>query len=146
MAAQQLLGDRLDDVAEGKGVPLLGHAGVEHDLEQQVAELVLEILEIAAIDGVRDLVGLLDGVGRDAGEVLLQVPRTAGAGGAQRGHDRDQVRDVARGGELGVRLVVLLFGQGQVHVSQGIAGLASISQKIASTATNAGHPQANQIR
>ena len=73
---------------------LLGHAGVEHDLQQQVAELVLQVIEIAAADRVGDLVGFLDGVGRDGREILLQVPRTAGAGRAQRRHDLDETRDV----------------------------------------------------
>ena len=56
---------------------LLGHAGVEHDLQQQVAQLVPQVVEIAARDRVGDLVGFLDRVGRDGREVLLQVPRAA---------------------------------------------------------------------
>ena len=35
------------------------------DLEQEVAELVLEIAHVVPLDGVGDLVGLLDRVGSD---------------------------------------------------------------------------------
>ena len=76
---------------------LLGHAGVEHDLQQQVAEFVPQVVEIAALDRVGDLVGFLDGVGRDGREVLLEVPRAAGLRRAQRRHDGDQSGDVAGG-------------------------------------------------
>ena len=87
MAAQQLLGDRLDHAAEIERALLLGHAGVERDLEQQIAELLAQIVEIAARDRVGDLIGLFERVGRDGREILLEVPRTAGAGRAQRRHD-----------------------------------------------------------
>ena len=80
----------LDHVTEGKGVLLLGHAGMIDDLQQEIAEFVPEIVEIAAADRVRDLIGFLDGVGRDGRKVLLEVPGAAGDGRAQRRHDLDQ--------------------------------------------------------
>ena len=80
VAADHLRRDRLDDVAEGERAGLLGHARVIDDLQQEIAELVLEVGEIAARDRVGDLVGLLDRVGRDRRERLLEVPRAAGAG------------------------------------------------------------------
>ena len=43
MAAHQLGGDGLDHVAEIEGALFLGHAGVERDLEQEVAQFVLEV-------------------------------------------------------------------------------------------------------
>ena len=42
MAADHLGGDGVDDVGEGEGLPLLGHAGVIDDLQQEVAQLVLQ--------------------------------------------------------------------------------------------------------
>ena len=69
-----MVGDRLDHVAEIEGALLLGHAGVEDDLQQQIAEFVLQVVEIAARDGVGHLVGFLERVGRDRREVLLEVP------------------------------------------------------------------------
>ena len=97
MAADQLRGDGLDHVAEIEGALLLRHAGVEDDLQQEVAELLAQVGEVAARDGVGDLVGLFERVGRDGREVLLEVPRAAGAGRAQRRHDLDQPGDVAGG-------------------------------------------------
>ena len=95
MAADQLGRDGLDHVAEDEGAGLLGHAGVEHDLQQQVAELVPEVLEVAALDGVGNLVGLLDRVGRDRPERLLKVPRTSAARPSEGRHDVDQALDLA---------------------------------------------------
>ena len=86
----QLLRDGLDHVAEIEGALFLRHAGVEHDLQQQVAQFLAQIRKIVARDGVGDLVGFFERVGRDGLEVLLEIPRTAGAGRAQRRHDLDQ--------------------------------------------------------
>ena len=77
MPADHLFGDRLHDVAEGEFLRFLSHLRVIDNLQQQVAELVAQIVHIAARDGVGDLIGLLDRVGRDAGKVLLDVPRAS---------------------------------------------------------------------
>ena len=90
MPPDHLARDRLDHVAERERVLLLGHAGVIHHLQQEIAEFIPEIVEIAARDGVGDLIGFLDGVGRDGREILFEIPRTAAAGRAQRRHDFEQ--------------------------------------------------------
>src|SRR5262249_45135388 len=87
MAAHELLGERLNDIAEIEFALLLCHARVEYDLQQQVPELVAQVVEVAARNSVGDLIGLLDGVGGDGCEVLRQVPRATAAGRAQRRHD-----------------------------------------------------------
>jgi hypothetical protein len=96
MAAQQLFGDRLDHAAKVERALLLRHAGVERDLEQEVAKLFTQVVEIVAGDGVRDFIGLFKRIGRDGREVLLEVPRAAGAGRAQRRHDFQEPGNVAR--------------------------------------------------
>ena len=81
---------------------LLGHAGMEYDLKQEVAQFVLQVRQIVPGDGVGHLVGFFERVGGDGREILLQVPRTAGSRRAQRRHDLDQPGDIARrfhGGE-----------------------------------------------
>jgi hypothetical protein len=80
VAAHHLVVDRLGDRGEVERALFLGHARVEHHLQQQVAEFLLQVGEVAALDRVGDLVGLLDGVGGDGGEGLLQVPRAAAVG------------------------------------------------------------------
>src|SRR5262245_40349453 len=95
MAPDELLGQGLHDVAEVESALLLRHPGVEYDLEQEVAQLVTQVLEVAPHNGVGNLVGLLDGVGRDGRKALLKVPRTTGSGRAQRRHDVDEPGDVA---------------------------------------------------
>ena len=64
--------------SKAKAPCFLGHARMEDHLQQQVAQLLLQVGEVAALDGVGDLVGFLDRVGGDGGEGLLQVPRAAG--------------------------------------------------------------------
>ena len=67
-------GDRLHDVAEIEQPAFLGHAGVEDDLEQQVAQLVLQVGPVLVLDGAGDFIGFLDRVRRDGGEGLLACP------------------------------------------------------------------------
>src|SRR3569833_4398506 len=80
MPPDHLARDRLDHVAEGECVYLLGHTRMKHDLQQQVAQFVLEVMELAARDRISDFVRLLDSVGRNGREILLEIPRTTGAG------------------------------------------------------------------
>ena len=86
---------------------LLGHPGVEDDLQQQVAELLTQVVAVArrlqALDRLEHLVGLLEQVRQQGGVRLPGVPG-APAGRAQAVHDRHQVqqaraRHVVRGGD-----------------------------------------------
>src|SRR5215831_15173894 len=107
MTAHELFAEALDDVGKVEGPLLLRHAGMEDDLEQEIAQFVAQVIEIAARNGVGDLVRLLDGVRRDRFKGLLQVPGATSAGRAQRRHDLEQPGDVAgrghrRRGDKGV--------------------------------------------
>lgn len=95
VAADHLGGDGLDHVGKGESAFLLRHLRVVDHLQQQIAELVLEVELVAACDRVGNLIGLLDRIGRDRGEVLLQIPGAARTGRAERRHDLDQAGDVA---------------------------------------------------
>jgi len=63
---------------------------MKHHLQQEIAEFVPEVVEIAARDGVRDFISLLDGIGRNGRKILLEVPRAAGARRSQHRHDFEQ--------------------------------------------------------
>src|ERR1700733_6986539 len=91
MSSHQFGGDGLDDTAEIKQARLFGHACVKDDLQQEVAEFLAQIFGCAALN----CVGLFDREGRDRGEGLLNVPRAAADGIAQRRHDVDQATNVA---------------------------------------------------
>ena len=91
MAPYHLGGNRRYDVSQVERAGLLGHARVIDDLELEVAELVLERLEIAAADRVVHLIGFLDRVGGDRLEALLDVPFTSRLRIAKPGHDRRQL-------------------------------------------------------
>src|SRR5258708_25764787 len=68
---------------------------MEYDLEQEIAQFVAQVVEIAARNGVGDLVSLLDGVRREGCKGLVNVPGATSAGRAQRRHDLEQPGDVA---------------------------------------------------
>ena len=99
MATFHLVGDRRGDIVKAEQAGLLGHPGVKGDLQQEVAELVFQRRHVAALDRVGDLVGFLDGIGRDGREILLDIPRAAAFGIAQPRHDREQPVD--RAGRFG---------------------------------------------
>ena len=90
VAALELVGDAAHDVVEREMAGFSRHLRVEYDLELEIAELVGQRVHVAAIDGVGDLIGFLDGVGRDGREILLAIPFAAGLGVAQPPHDRNE--------------------------------------------------------
>ena len=95
MAANELFGDRLHDAAEIELARLLGHPGVEDDLQQEIAELIAQVREVAALDRVPDFVGFFDRKGGDRREGLLDVPGAAATWIAQRRHDGQEFANVA---------------------------------------------------
>jgi hypothetical protein len=101
VASGHLLADAGDDVAVVECAGLFRHAGVEDDLEQEVAQLVAEAVEIVALDRVGDLEGLLHRVGGDASEVLPHVPGAATLAIPQPCHDLDQVPRVGHSPSCG---------------------------------------------
>ena len=66
--------DGAGDVVECEMAGFLGHARMEHDLEQQIAEFVAQVCHVVALDRVGDFVGFLDRVRRDGREVLRDDP------------------------------------------------------------------------
>ena len=95
MASQKFLGQRLHDVGERKGSLLLRHPGMEDDLQQEVAKLLAQVIEVTPRNRVGDLIGFLDRVRGDSRKILRQVPRTSTAGSAQRRHDVEELGDIA---------------------------------------------------
>src|SRR3954470_11284312 len=90
MPPHQLLDDPRGDVVYREwlvGV-LTGHARMEHDLEQQVAELLAQVVAVAALDRLDRLVRLLDQIADERLVRLLSVPRALAA---QPVHDLDEV-------------------------------------------------------
>ena len=83
--------DAVDDVVKCEGVLLGSQLRMIDRLQQQIAQLFLQIGHVLSSDRVGDFVGFLDGVGRDGCERLLQIPRAAGVWRAQRRHDGDEV-------------------------------------------------------
>ena len=106
VASDHLPRDGISDRREVEFSRFFSHLRVKDDLKQQIAQLVLEVVKIAARDRIGDLIGFLDGIGRNAGEVLLDVPGTAMLSVPQHRHQQDQIgngqRFAARG--FGVQL------------------------------------------
>ncbi|MEJ2698591.1 MAG: hypothetical protein P8Z70_02875 [Desulfuromonadales bacterium] len=59
MATHQFVTDALRDVGKVEVTPFLEKSSLEHNLEQQVAELVPYGGRFSPIDGLKDFVGLL---------------------------------------------------------------------------------------
>lgn len=94
VAANELFADLGDDFVEGKGVAFPRHLGVHDDVEQDVAQLLAEVGVVGLVNGLDDLVTLLDEGGAEAGVGLLAVPRAA-IGSAETGDDVAEAGDVA---------------------------------------------------
>ncbi len=137
MAADELRVHGAGDAVEVAVALLLEQQRQEVDLEEQVAELVVELGRIVGERRVGDLVGLLDRVRDDRARGLLAIPRALGAqapgqlpelgervGGATRpirrsvvsvaGRRSEVVRRLEAGGVRDLALVLLLGGGGPV--------------------------------
>ena len=95
MAPDELFAQRLHYIGKVERALLLGHTGMKNDLQKKVAKLLAQIYEIAARDGVGDLVGLLNCIGRDGREILVEVPRTPRPWSTEGCHDLKKVGNVA---------------------------------------------------
>ncbi len=78
-------------VANVEVASLRRHLCIEQHLQQQVAQLILQIGPCAALDRVEDFVGLFQCVPLDRVEGLFAVPR-ASARPSQPRHNRNRVR------------------------------------------------------
>ena len=90
VAPDQLVADAARHGGEIKAPGLLAQQRVKHHLEQQVAQLIAQAIQITAPDGVGNLVGLLDRKRRNAEKILFPIPRAAGCRVPQRAHERQQ--------------------------------------------------------
>jgi hypothetical protein len=94
--AHHLVGHPGDDVGDGEAPLPGGDLRMEDDLEKEVAQLARQLGVVPFVDGLEDLVGLLDGHGLEALVGLLAVPRAA-SGRAQPGDQPDEPCEVGTG-------------------------------------------------
>ena len=92
VATQQLAHDAVGDVVEVELAVFRRDLGVEHGLV--VAELVAQLRGITALDGVGELVDLLQRVLEQRGVILGQVPGAARLRVTQPAHEFAQITDV----------------------------------------------------
>ena len=88
MTPDHLVGERVDDVGDAELADLGRELRVEEHLQQQVAELFAESLEMRDLDRLDDFERLFDEVRNERAVRLLAVPRAAEP---QPRHDLDQV-------------------------------------------------------
>ena len=91
VSTQHLVGDVLCDIVEIELSLFLGDARMKHDVEQQVAELLFQVLGVIAFDCIDQFVGFIEGMACDAATGLANIPGTAALGIAQIHHDLQQV-------------------------------------------------------
>ena len=90
MAEDHFLGDLVDHIVHGEPPQLLFNLSVKYHLHQDVAQLLAHGMGIIPVQGVQDLIGLLQKIPPDGLVGLLGVPGTA-ARGAQQSHDLQKV-------------------------------------------------------
>ncbi len=88
MTIDQLAGEPIENVIDGKRRLLFRHLGVEQNLQQEIAQFAREFGPVAVFDGFQDLVCLFQCVGLDGIKGLFAIPGTP-AGGTQAFHDSD---------------------------------------------------------
>ena len=91
MAAHQLGADAAGYGGQVEAAGFAGDAGVQHHLQQQVAQFLLQVVVVAVADRIGQLVGLLQHVGDQGGMGLLEVPGAAAFGIAEASHHRHQL-------------------------------------------------------
>jgi hypothetical protein len=89
--AQELGREPVDDLGEIEPTRLAGELRMEHDLQQEIAQLLAQPGPVLPLDRIDHLVSLLHRIGRQARKVLTHIPRTAAFGIAQARHDGEQV-------------------------------------------------------
>ncbi len=89
MAAFHLVADGVHYIAEVELSGFFGNTTVEHDLQQQVAQFVFQIVDVITRDRVGDFIRFFDRVWRDRREALRAVPFATVHRVAQAGHDGD---------------------------------------------------------
>ena len=90
MTVDQLLGEPFGDVVHVPAALICSHLRMEHDLQQQVAQLVTDRVVVVGIDRLQQFVRLFEQVQGQCLVRLLSVPWTT-AGTAEARHDPDQV-------------------------------------------------------
>ena len=95
MPPLHFLRDSRGDILKPEMPGFLRHSGMEHDLQQQIAEFVFQGRHVVPLDRIGDLVGLLDRIRRDRRESFVPGPRDSHFPIAQPGHNGQQTIDRA---------------------------------------------------
>ena len=72
--AQHLVGDATGDVIEAELAFFVGDLRVKYDVEQQVAQLFLQILGVVTLDRVEQFVRFIERIGGDRRAGLADIP------------------------------------------------------------------------
>ena len=90
MAVDHLLRHAVHHVIHGEAAALGLDGGVKHHLHQNIAQLLAHIRGVVPVQGVQDLIGLLQEVPADGAVGLFPVPGAA-PGGTKQPHDVQKV-------------------------------------------------------
>src|SRR5262249_55974975 len=91
VAPHELVVDAGGHLLDPEEAALLGDAAEEAHLEEEIPQLLLERSEVAPLERVESLVGLLEQIGAERLERLLPVPRAASLGAETRHHGHEPV-------------------------------------------------------
>jgi hypothetical protein len=97
MAAHELVHDATEHSGDRELGPFRGNLRVEHDLEQQVTELLAQCVGTAALESLQHFVRFFDEIGLERGRGLRAVPRAA-AWPTEAVHDLKELLEEDSGG------------------------------------------------
>ncbi len=100
VSAFHFVGDGRRHIEKIEMSRFLRHLRVEHHLQQQITQFILERCHVAGFNGVCHLVSLFNRVGHNRREGLLNIPRATSFGVAQGSHNiqnTDQLGGIGHG-------------------------------------------------
>ena len=100
----ELLADAVQHVGDVEDLLLAADPGVEHHVQQQVAQLLLHPVQVTLQDGIAQFVGLLDGERTQGLHGLLAIP---GALFAKLVHDGEQAQEGFGTGVHAAKVVIV---------------------------------------
>ena len=75
VAVDELIAKGIGHIAEVKGTLLLADGAIEDNVQEHIAQLLLDLLGAAREDRIGELIDLFEGIGTEALGRLLTIPR-----------------------------------------------------------------------
>lgn len=82
-----IMSDGLKEVKKGKIEMLLRNQGMEEEMQKKIEKLIEKVINIVELNGVEKIIGLLESIGRDGEEIMIDIKREKSLGIEKGGND-----------------------------------------------------------